>query len=109
LDLDRDAARATGWPVSTLPPRAIDRSSQLSSHRAEGAVMPIHDAAFRLAVDLLRGTVLEFTDGLRRHWKADRNGLYWRTDGKAAPILEGCAADVAIEVLKRWPERIEGK
>ena len=94
--------------MPSLPPRAIDRSAQLPSHRAEQAVMPIYDCAFRLAVDLLRGTVLDFTDEHRRHWKADRNGLYWVTDGQAAPIVEGCAGDVAIEVAKRWPERIEG-
>ena len=64
--------------------------------------MDVHDRAFAIALRLLAGEVLEFHDEHRgRQWRATAHELLWVLAGEAAPVVEGSAGDVAIEVARR--------
>lgn len=68
---------------------------------AGGRCKGVHDRAFVLALRLLAGEILEFRDEYGRHWRATAHALLWVIAGEAAPILQGSAGDVAIEVSRR--------
>ena len=57
--------------------------------------------AFDVAVLLLRGVELRLVDEHGQRWLATMDSLDLLMDGMAAPIVEGTAGDVAIEVVRR--------
>ncbi len=61
----------------------------------------MHVRAFAIAVRLLAGEALELDDEHGRHWRATASALSWVLAGEAAPVVEGTAGDVAIEVTRR--------
>jgi hypothetical protein len=61
----------------------------------------VHPRAFAIAVRLLAGEVLELGDEHGRRWRASGTELAWVLAGNAAPVLEGSAADIAIEIARR--------
>jgi hypothetical protein len=61
----------------------------------------VHVRAFAIAVRLLAGETLELSDAHGRHWRASAKSLDWVLAGESAPVVEGTAADIAIEVARR--------
>src|SRR5579872_2565330 len=61
----------------------------------------VHTRAFTIAVRLLAGEVMELADEHGRRWRASATVLAWVLAGDAAPVLEGSAADIAIEIARR--------
>jgi hypothetical protein len=61
----------------------------------------VHDLAFALARRLLSGEVVRLVDEHGRRWEASAHALSWVVAQEAAPVLEGSAGDVAIEVVRR--------
>ena len=61
----------------------------------------VHGRAFSIAVGLLAGETLELGDEHGRRWRASALALEWVLAGEAAPVVEGSAGDVAIEIARR--------
>jgi hypothetical protein len=58
---------------------------------------------FDIAVRLLRGEVLELEDEDGRRWRADARSLHLVLPGsrESGVVLEGTAADIALEIVRR--------
>jgi hypothetical protein len=62
----------------------------------------VYEIAFALAVRLVNGETLEFVDPHGRRWRATATAFSWvHADEEAAPLFEGWAADIALEVARR--------
>jgi hypothetical protein len=66
-----------------------------------------HVRAFAIAVRLLAGETLELDDEHGRHWRATASALSWVLAGETAPVVEGCAGDVALEIVSRGLVELE--
>lgn len=64
---------------------------------------PSYQTVRDLAVKLLGGLVMEYLDEHGRRWRATSTALelVLPGSGASAPVIEGCAADVALEVVAR--------
>jgi CheY-like chemotaxis protein len=81
------------------PCHGEDLAGHTAQHRAR------QDAAcvFALAVRLVRGEVLDFVDEYGWPWSASATELQLKPFGAAewATMVRGCAADVALEIVRR--------
>lgn len=56
---------------------------------------------FAVAVRLMRGETVEYLDRHGRLWRADATSLHLVVGGRSELIVEGYAADIAAEIVRR--------
>jgi hypothetical protein len=56
---------------------------------------------FAVAVRLMRGETVEYVDRHGRVWRADATTLHLVVGGRSELIVEGYAADIAVEIVRR--------
>jgi hypothetical protein len=84
-------------------PEADPPSTPEQTERRRLPECPDGARVFLLAVRLTRGEVLDLADEHGRSWRASATTLELTRAGgsESDTIVEGCAADVAIEVIRR--------